>query len=156
MQVSSLLIYKYKLCLRLFSRMFKHILPEVHLQVNKHKKCGSGYNLCTKNNYMHVLSNLGYCPEYNTMGNVIQEHYSAECTEHDMSCPPFYNSAESYKCKFRKMSFLNNVLEHKNHLNNLFLKKISCLLIDKSVYKDLRKLALCSCVKSVYCLMLVA
>lgn len=56
---------------------------------------------CTKNNY--ILSNLGYCSEYNTMGNVIQEHYYAECTEHDVPCPSFYNSAESYKCKFRKI-----------------------------------------------------
>lgn len=69
--------------------------------VNKHKKCGSVYNFCTKNNY--ILSNLGYCSEYNTMGNVIQEHYYAECTEHDVPCPSFYNSAESYKCKFRKI-----------------------------------------------------
>lgn len=36
------------------------------------------------------------------MGKVIQEHYGAECTNHDLPCPVLYNSAESYKCKFKK------------------------------------------------------
>lgn len=40
---------------------------------------------------------FGYCSEYNTMGKVIQEHYGAECTKHDLPCPILYNSAESYK-----------------------------------------------------------
>lgn len=40
---------------------------------------------------------FGYCTEYNTMGKVIQEHYDAECTNHDLPCPVLYNSAESYK-----------------------------------------------------------
>lgn len=40
---------------------------------------------------------FGYCSEYNTQGNVIQEHYDAECARLNPSCPKFYNSAESYK-----------------------------------------------------------
>lgn len=40
---------------------------------------------------------FGYCSEYNTMGKVIQEHYDAECRNHDLPCPILYNSAESYK-----------------------------------------------------------
>lgn len=51
------------------------------------------------------FSNSGFCSEYNTMGKVIQEHYSENCTKHDQPCPIFYNSAESYKCKFKKWLF---------------------------------------------------
>lgn len=40
---------------------------------------------------------FGYCSEYNTMGKVIQEHYGAQCTTHELPCPVLYNSAESYK-----------------------------------------------------------
>lgn len=40
---------------------------------------------------------FGYCTEYNTMGQVIQEHYNAECTKHGVPCPELYNSAEAYK-----------------------------------------------------------
>lgn len=40
---------------------------------------------------------FGYCSEYNTMGKVIQEHYGAQCTKHELPCPVHYNSAESYK-----------------------------------------------------------
>lgn len=50
-------------------------------------------------------SNIGYCTEYNTMGKVIQEHYGAECTNHDLPCPVLYNSAESYKCKLKRWLF---------------------------------------------------
>lgn len=34
------------------------------------------------------------------MGQVIQEHYNAECTKHSVPCPDLYNSAEAYKCKY--------------------------------------------------------
>lgn len=34
------------------------------------------------------------------MGQVIQEHYNAECTKHGVPCPELYNSAEAYKCKY--------------------------------------------------------
>lgn len=46
------------------------------------------------------------------MGKVIQEHYGAECTKHDLPCPILYNSAESYKCKFKNVCvcFKKNVL----------------------------------------------
>lgn len=38
-----------------------------------------------------------HCPEYNTQGNVIQEHYDAKCAKLNPPCSTFYNSAESYK-----------------------------------------------------------
>lgn len=47
-----------------------------------------------------VLLLVGHCTEYNIMGRVIQENYKAECTKYDPPCPPIYNSAEAYKCKF--------------------------------------------------------
>lgn len=37
------------------------------------------------------------------MGKVIQEHYGAQCTTHELPCPVLYNSAESYKCKFKNV-----------------------------------------------------
>lgn len=66
---------------------------------------------------IHVYSlNVGYCSEYNTMGNVIQEHYNADCTEHNPPCPAFYNSAESYKCKYRN-TILSKVYWHETILS---------------------------------------
>lgn len=38
------------------------------------------------------------------MGRVIQENYAAECAKYDPPCPQVYNSAEAYKCKFKKQS----------------------------------------------------
>lgn len=58
-------------------------------------------SLLYKISLIFVLLILGYCTEYNVKGSVIQENYNAECTTHDPPCPPIYNSAEAYKCKFK-------------------------------------------------------
>lgn len=43
---------------------------------------------------------IGQCTEYNIDGKVIQENYDADFRTHDSPCPPFYNSAEAYKCQY--------------------------------------------------------
>lgn len=65
---------------------------------------------------------FGYCSEYNTMGNVIQEHYYAECTEHDVPCPSFYNSAESYKYQkcYQLVKRTNRKTEYETNLKTHF------------------------------------
>lgn len=43
---------------------------------------------------------IGQCKKYIIDGKVIQENYGADCSTHDSPCPPFYNSAEAYKCQY--------------------------------------------------------
>lgn len=79
---------------------------------------------------------FGFCSEYNTMGKVIQEHYSENCTKHDQPCPIFYNSAESYKYQecyqLRKESKRNSETQHillssSNRLCGQFVLTFLCI-----------------------------
>ncbi|XP_056020596.1 uncharacterized protein LOC125667458 isoform X3 [Ostrea edulis] len=50
------------------------------------------WEVCAPERYM-----LGYCIEYNNLGNRIQDNYKRKCLAMDPPCPNIYKSTEAYK-----------------------------------------------------------
>ncbi|XP_056015198.1 uncharacterized protein LOC125673023 isoform X2 [Ostrea edulis] len=77
------------------------------------KKCGQLHRNCTSHFKYHcalsVFLNetwevcspwrylLGYCIEYNELGNRIQDNYMRDCSAMNPPCPSRYNSTEAYR-----------------------------------------------------------
>lgn len=49
--------------------------------------------------------NVGFCAEFNTNGALVQEHFDANCKQHNPPCPPYYHSAKAYRCKLNSYVF---------------------------------------------------
>ncbi|XP_062622069.1 uncharacterized protein LOC134283567 [Saccostrea cucullata] len=59
---------------------------------------------------------IGHCPEYNTVGDLIQENFLLDCTKFTVPCPKVYNSTDIYKYQecyeITTETLVENILTH--------------------------------------------
>lgn len=63
---------------------------QYHCLINSHRN--ATLEVCALSRYI-----LGFCAEFNTNGVLVQEHFDANCKQHNPPCPPYYHSAKAYR-----------------------------------------------------------